>query len=1054
MKKLINLLTLAMLLGVNVLTPMSYATGDLSGNDDNLESMTPMDSSVEPQNDNSVSSWAIAKDPVSETSIVSQPAVEASPEPQNDDDDVKDSFSQSEGVNLSWNPGGWSDDFYVQESPQLMNSPLRWTSSSSQLDGFEYWYISIPDPEDPTKWFTIMDRNLWATITGALYDAPAESYGYYYKLWNNYGYSLGEDTRDTMLSQIDEYWRWLSGDNDDNNRWYPILNLEERQWPCPEWTHVPSAWEREALIKIRRAINSWNYEYNADGILLTWGYGWPSYTQPQYGYSLRSTVLEQSFDFLEDMQIPRAGELYQNQNMTWLNFWSRRSLKLVSWRMSLFMENSQLWVFFTSRWSRWWGYIPVRCFYDSYIPTEQFSIDFVSDWQKTSKTVLSGMKAHQPSKPFKRWYIFEWWYEESDFSGDEFDFNTPITEDTTLYAKWKEFEYWYISIPDPEDPTKWITILDRNLWATMTGAWPDAAAESYGYYYQWWNNYGFSDVPIKTWAKNPPNDHNLISLWNPVKDGPSTYYSPIIFTHFDYRECTYDGSRWTTVSDGSWWYVTNIDYTRPSCYVHLWWWWADDWTNNRWLDNLQDTLQDRIWPCPEWTHVPSIGERSLLLDFWLSKYNKDNGTSYENQNASTEFMYIYGLKWTWLWLEIAESLQIPFAGYLHAYEDFMLENIWKGAVMHLSSKTSSDEDFEFPGSAYFRVSSGRAVMNGSDSNAFSVRCVANEYIPIEVSLTFKDGDDEMTAQNIISGLTWSIPSNPEKKWYSFVWRYDEDGEEFDFSTPLTQDTVLYAKWEKKLSGGSSWGGGWMKKDNCPDGDFSPSYYDGECGEKPHGSAETNTWDEIPQPQQPEQTPVDPQPLPPTETSPWKGQTSSEWQNTELADMHKRAYENWLTIYKPWEDAKFNQPLTRQQMAKISSIFWTKFLNQKADDSEWKIIECSQYKDLSKSKWEMRWYVIQSCLMKNMWYAYDGVNLIKKFKPYDKMSVAQASVILSRMAWWTKYVISPKMWYQWHMQAVYDHGLIDDISDPQREVTRWEAFMMMYRLSKLMNESKN
>ena len=27
-----------------------------------------------------------------------------------------------------------------------------------------------------------------------------------------------------------------------------------------------------------------------------------------------------------------------------------------------------------------------------------------------------------------------------------------------------------------------------------------------------------------------------------------------------------------------------------------------------------------------------------------------------------------------------------------------------------------------------------------------------------------------------------------------------------------------------------------------------------------------------------------------------------------------------------------------------------------------------------------------------------VNLIKKFKPYDKMSVAQASVILSRMAW--------------------------------------------------------
>ncbi len=44
-------------------------------------------------------------------------------------------------------------------------------------------------------------------------------------------------------------------------------------------------------------------------------------------------------------------------------------------------------------------------------------------------------------------------------------------------------------------------------------------------------------------------------------------------------------------------------------------------------------------------------------------------------------------------------------------------------------------------------------MYGYDLTASSVRCVANEYIPIEVSLTFKDGDDEMTAQNIISGLT-------------------------------------------------------------------------------------------------------------------------------------------------------------------------------------------------------------------------------------------------------------------------------------------------------------
>ena len=238
------------------------------------------------------------------------------------------------------------------------------------------------------------------------------------------------------------------------------------------------------------------------------------------------------------------------------------------------------------------------------------------------------------------------------------------------------------------------------------------------------------------------------------------------------------------------------------------------------------------------------------------------------------------------------------------------------------------------------------------------------------------------------------PSDPTKKWYKFIWW-----------TPSITDVmwdVVYKATYKKDWWGWSW---WWTTPKCE--------WDCEC--------EWNCDDPEPEHGSPE----------------------------EERDMHKWAYDNGLTIYAPWEDAKFDQPLTRQQMAKISSIFWADFLGQKADASEWKIMECSQYKDLSKSKWEMRWYVIQSCLMKNMWYEYDNVNYIPKFKPYDKLSVAQASVILSRMARWTKYVISPEMWYQWHMQAVYDHELIDDISDPWRHITRWEAFMMMYRLDNMM-----
>ena len=240
------------------------------------------------------------------------------------------------------------------------------------------------------------------------------------------------------------------------------------------------------------------------------------------------------------------------------------------------------------------------------------------------------------------------------------------------------------------------------------------------------------------------------------------------------------------------------------------------------------------------------------------------------------------------------------------------------------------------------------------------------------------------------------PSNPTKKWYKFVW--------WTPSITSVMWNVTYKATYKK-QGGSSW----SVHPKCE--------WDCECEwncenpEPEHGSPE------------------------------------------EERDMHKWAYDNWLTIYKPWEDAKFDKPLTRQQMAKISSIFWAKFIGQVADDSESKIMECSQYSDLSKSKWDMRWYVIQSCLLWNMWYEYDNINYIPRFMPYNKLTLAQASVIISRMAWWEKYIIDEWHWYQWHMKAVYDNGLIDDIKDPKRAITRGEAFLMFYRLDKMMNGEK-
>ena len=58
-----------------------------------------------------------------------------------------------------------------------------------------------------------------------------------------------------------------------------------------------------------------------------------------------------------------------------------------------------------------------------------------------SQNVNAGAKATEPTPaPTKEGFTFDGWYEGSTFS-KKFDFNTPITDNMTLYAKWIENKY-------------------------------------------------------------------------------------------------------------------------------------------------------------------------------------------------------------------------------------------------------------------------------------------------------------------------------------------------------------------------------------------------------------------------------------------------------------------------------------------------------------------------------------------------------------------------------------------------------------------------------------
>ena len=78
-------------------------------------------------------------------------------------------------------------------------------------------------------------------------------------------------------------------------------------------------------------------------------------------------------------------------------------------------------------------------------PAPTYTVTFNANGHGTTpqeQTIASGGKAPEPTAPTATGYTFGGWYTDKACSDDKkFDFNTPITEDITLYAKWTVNQY-------------------------------------------------------------------------------------------------------------------------------------------------------------------------------------------------------------------------------------------------------------------------------------------------------------------------------------------------------------------------------------------------------------------------------------------------------------------------------------------------------------------------------------------------------------------------------------------------------------------------------------
>lgn len=218
----------------------------------------------------------------------------------------------------------------------------------------------------------------------------------------------------------------------------------------------------------------------------------------------------------------------------------------------------------------------------------------------------------------------------------------------------------------------------------------------------------------------------------------------------------------------------------------------------------------------------------------------------------------------------------------------------------------------------------------------------------------------------------------------------------------------------------SWGGGghWLKKDYCPDGDYSDSYYDRTC-----------EW------------PID-----------ICGVSTSKF-NTEMKTAYLYAYQHGMTTICPIDDADLYWFIRRDQLAKMLTQYAINVLDLKPQ--AWKS-GCTAYNDIANSSAEMKYYMKTACELDIMWLESDWKTPMKSFYPHWLVSRAEFWTTLSRLIYGDAYNLEseaentyPWAWYGKHLEALKRDEIMTQIygDRPQHLELRWYVMLMLMRHGK-------
>lgn len=156
---------------------------------------------------------------------------------------------------------------------------------------------------------------------------------------------------------------------------------------------------------------------------------------------------------------------------------------------------------------------------------------------------------------------------------------------------------------------------------------------------------------------------------------------------------------------------------------------------------------------------------------------------------------------------------------------------------------------------------------------------------------------------------------------------------------------------------------------------------------------------------------------------------------EQHEAYQWAYQNKITTQSNIQAANLNWKITRQALSKMIVNYLENVAGVKGTQQDF----CN-FTDENKITNDLKYYTRKVCAYNIMWTDRSA------FKPTQPVNRAQLWTVLSRMLWWDEYNSEGKWYYVYHLNALRQKWVMNNIKNPKDYATRWDVLIMLKRVS--------